>query len=190
MNQTNPYPTIFSLPLFRKELALNHDDVQSFCFSRKKSDSGRKITNVGGWQSNDFNLKKPPKELKEISRCIFDFSLEVCRFMDIEPVSAGNGWININEYGHFNWCHTHPESVLSGVYYVKTPPGCGNIEFQNPCTDLMTSMRVKNYNVFNSSSFEVPSEEGTLYIFPSWFPHKVYPNLSKEERISISFNLK
>jgi uncharacterized protein (TIGR02466 family) len=186
----NIYPTIFSIPLFCQKFSLNDDNLKSFCLFRKGSDSGRIISNVGGWQSNNFNLNKPPKELKEVVKCIFDFSLEICNFLNIEPVSSGQGWMNVNEYGHFNWCHTHPESALSGVYYVKTPNNCGNIEFQNPSMDLMTSMKVKKYNAFNSSSIVVPSEEGTMYIFPSWLPHKVHPNLSNEERISISFNLK
>jgi hypothetical protein len=190
MNRSNPYPTIFSIPLFRQKFSLDNESIKSFSLFRKQTDSGRVISNVGGWQSNEFNLKKPPKELKEVSKCIFDFSLEICKFMGIEPVSGGTAWININENGHFNWSHTHPQSTLSGVYYVKTPNDCGNIEFENPSMSLMTNMKVKSYNVFNSSSLMVPSEEGTLYIFPSWLPHKVHPNLSNEERISISFNLK
>ena len=190
MDQSNPYPTIFSIPLFCQKFSVDNDNIKSFSLSKKQSDNGRIISNVGGWQSNDFNLKKPPKELKEISKYIFDFCLEICNFMDIKLVSGGTGWININEHGHFNWCHTHPESALSGVYYVKTPLDCGDIEFENPSMDLMTNMEVRNYNIFNSSALKVPSKEGTMYVFPSWLPHKVRPNLSKEERISISFNLK
>jgi len=191
MNRTaNPYPTIFSTPLFCQKFSLNNENIKEFCLSRKNSDSGRVISNVGGWQSNNFNMSKPPKELKDLVKCIFNFSLEICDFLDIESTSSGHGWINVNQYGNFNWSHTHPGSALSGVYYVKTSTDCGNIEFENPSMNLMTNMKVKKYNVFNSSSLMVPSEEGTLYIFPSWLPHKVHPNLSNEERISISFNLK
>jgi len=190
MNPSNPYPTIFSIPLFRQEFTIDNDHIASFSLIRKQIDSGRVVSNVGGWQSNEFNLKKPPKELKEVSRCILDFSLDICKFMSIEPVSGGTGWINVNENGHFNWRHTHPQSALSGVYYVKTSSNSGNIEFENPSMDLMTNIKVKSYNIFNCASFQVPSETGVMYIFPSWLPHKVHPNLSDEERISISFNLK
>jgi len=186
----NYYPSIFSIPLFCENFSLDNDSIESFCLSERKSNSGRNISNVGGWQSNDFSLNKPPTELRELMKCIFDFSSKICEFMDIQPTLSGNGWMNINEYGHFNWSHTHPESALSGVYYVKTPDNGGNIEFENPSMSMMTSMRVRNYNPFNSSSLQVPSEKGMMYIFPSWLPHKVHPNLSNEKRISISFNLK
>jgi uncharacterized protein (TIGR02466 family) len=186
----NSYPIIFATPLFCQKFSLSDKDIESFCFSRKKIDGGKVISNVGGWQSNDFNLNKPPKELKQLSKCIFDFSLEICDFLNIKPVSTGQAWLNINEHGNFNWRHTHPNSVLSGVYYVKTPTDCGNIEFENPSMDMMVNMKVNEHNLFTSSCIKVPSERGTMYIFPSWLPHKVHPNLSKEERISISFNLK
>ncbi len=186
----NHYPSIFSIPLFRETFSLDNEIIESFCLSKRKTDKGRNISNVGGWQSNDFNLNNPPKELKDLTKSIFDFSSKICDFLNIERTLSGNGWMNINEYGHFNWSHTHPESALSGVYYVKTPDGCGNIEFENPSMSMMTSIKVKGYNPFNSSSINIPSEKGTMYIFPGWLPHKVHPNLSKEERISISFNLK
>jgi len=190
MNQSNPYPTIFSIPLFSQKFSINNDNIASFSLARREIDTGRVVSNVGGWQSNEFNLKKSPKELNEISKCILDFALDICKFMSIEPVSGGTGWINVNEKGDFNWSHTHPQAALSGVYYVKTSKNSGDIEFENPSMSLMTNIKVKSYNIFNCASFQVPSEAGTMYIFPSWLPHKVHPNLSDSERISISFNLK
>jgi uncharacterized protein (TIGR02466 family) len=183
-------PTIFSIPLFTEKFTLDNEVIRTFCISRRNSDLGRCISNVGGWQSNDFNLNKPPKELEELVKCIFEFSHDICNFLEIERVASGHAWMNINDYGNFNWLHTHPGSALSGVYYVKTPNNCGNIQFQNPSMDMMIELNVRNYNVFNGSQVEIMSQEGMMCIFPSWLPHKVHPNLSNEERISISFNLK
>ena len=47
-----------------------------------------------------------------------------------------------------------------------------------------------DHNQYNSELWWwLPSEEGRLYIFPSWIKHLVEPNMSDEERISISFNI-
>ena len=35
----------------------------------------------------------------------------------------------------------------------------------------------------------MPAQAGILYIFPSWLDHYVSPNMSKQKRISISFNI-
>ena len=34
----------------------------------------------------------------------------------------------------------------------------------------------------------IPPKENMLIVFPSWVPHAVETNLSKEDRISLSFN--
>ncbi len=34
----------------------------------------------------------------------------------------------------------------------------------------------------------IPPKENLLIVFPSWVPHAVETNLSKEDRISLSFN--
>ena len=36
-------------------------------------------------------------------------------------VSILNAWANINRAGDSNLFHDHPQAVLSGVYYVRSP---------------------------------------------------------------------
>lgn len=182
---------IFSFPIFKKNLELDNQKILKFCLSQEKSNPGRSKSNFGGWQSNAFQT--PPKELKELFDIILDYSKMICDFMNLEYVTFGDGWININKYKDFNWTHSHPFSLLSGVYYVKTPENCGNIEFENPDVGEFLDIKryVKNLNKFNSPTCSMPSEEGILYMFPSWMRHKVFPNMNEtEERISISFNLR
>ena len=108
-----------------------------------------------------------------------------------------NAWVNINQKLNSNQAHTHPGCILSGVYYIKTPKECGNIQFIHPAQDMMTRdwsnfidrNWYSDYNQYNSELWSLPSEEGRLYVFPSWIKHLVQPNMSDEERISISFNV-
>ena len=192
------YPNLFATPLFRKELSLDNEDLKKFCLYRKSIDTmGRSRSNVGGWQSHDYNFKKPPKEFKELFKSIIDFSSEICDYLDLSFEAnklVGQAWININEPGHFNWPHIHPGSIFSGVYYIQTPDNCGPIEFENPAVKsmsyVMSDIAQKDTNIYTSFSYKVPTRASILYIFPSWLTHRVHPNLSNEERISISFNIK
>ncbi len=181
---------IFSFPVFRKKLSLlDNKQILEFCLLQKRCNPGRTISNVGGWQSYDYDV--PPLELRELFNSISNFSLEICDFLEINSVKIANAWINVNGYKDFNWPHIHPNSTLSGVYYVKTPENCGNITFENSALETSTDIERKNYTKYNSPSWWIPSETGLLYIFPSWIKHRVDPNMNKdEERISISFNLK
>ena len=73
--------------------------------------------------------------------------------------------------------HHHSDSShkMSGVLYLNTPKDSGNIFFVNP----------GNLNL--KSNF-VPSLKDII-LFPSYLPHYVGINLSKEDRISIAFDI-
>ena len=42
-----------------------------------------------------------------------------------------NLWYNVNGLSSFNKPHTHPGSIVSGVYYISIPQNSGNIVFLN-----------------------------------------------------------
>jgi uncharacterized protein (TIGR02466 family) len=180
---------IFTIPLFKKSLVIDNKKLLSYCLSLREEDSGRNVSNLGGWQSND--IVGPPHQLIDLLNCIKDFSSEVCNVLELHPVEVNNCWVNINGYKDTNWPHTHGDAILSGVYYVNTPKDCGHIEFQNLYSEIVpTQLQISNRNRFNSGNLCMPSIEGLLYIFPSWLRHGVHPNFNLyEERVSISFNL-
>ena len=100
-------------------------------------------------------------------------------------------WFNINYKGCMNRLHQHPNSIHSGVYYIKAPENCGSIVFPHPSSTLMWSWQgsmLKEPNANNSSMATLKPKKNLLFIFPSWADHSVDANESDEERISLSFN--
>ena len=106
-----------------------------------------------------------------------------------------NFWLNVNTHGSSNILHTHPESVLSGVYYVNVPENSGDIVFHSFDSSL-NDTSYGNY-VYESATSHIPMnrnitsitpEDKMLIMFPSYYLHSVGTNLSREKRISISFN--
>ena len=97
-------------------------------------------------------------------------------------------WLNKSGKGESHHLHHHPNSMISGVWYPaiheKLPP----IEFHNPGGDRDVALKIGEHNNFNSETFLLPLKAGELIIFPSNLYHKVPPNKSDEERISLSFN--
>ena len=184
---------LFKTPIYKVKLNLDNKIMKDYCFDLHKKDKGRNISNQGGWQSNDLMGKHEPlmKMIQEITNHsnIFANNIELKT-----PVKIDNCWININGYRDFNREHNHPYSILSGVYYLNTPKNCGNIFFKHPCNDYFNydwnNKSIVNKNEYTSPEWWLPSEQGNLYIFPSWLTHYVQPNLNKKEkRISFSFNI-
>ena len=184
---------IFKIPVYKQKLKLDLKTIEDFCINLNSKDKGKYISNAGGWQSNNLNLNKKIPELKEL---LIDITKHGDVFVNNlklkDKIKIHNFWININGYKDYNITHKHPGALISGVYYVKTPKDCGNIIFEHPSESFQSEWRMipSEYNNYNSLTWWLPSEENSLYLFPSWLKHRVEPNLNKNQnRISISFNL-
>ena len=109
------------------------------------------------------------------------------------PIQSMWGTVNAKQ-NQWNTPHTHPESIISGVFWLSTPEGSGDFVMYNPTNIDWWTHRLFSYenvttNAFNGTYFKIPPKEGTLLLFPSYVPHMVEPNTSDVNRISISFNL-
>lgn len=105
-------------------------------------------------------------------------------------VYFSDGWLNINPPNSFNWEHEHPNAFYSCVVYLKTPKNCGQISFRSSCYQYSSFLdeATKNKLGIHGSYFYSPNA-GDVLLFPGTLLHRVYPNKSKEDRISIAFNL-
>ena len=186
---------IFSVPIYKIKLDLNVKELQSFCQwkSIDEYESGKVLSNRGGYHSNNLNLKDAVLQplIKEIETHSSQFAET---FLSKNKQILINMWFNINLYKDFNISHNHSGDDISGVYYIKTPDECGNIVFEHPAKDLYDYyyLGVENRvddNVYNARTWWMPSKANILYLFPAWLNHSVETNKNKtEERISISFN--
>lgn len=97
-------------------------------------------------------------------------------------------WINTFDQEQLIGLHEHgyQPNTVSGVYYHKAPKDCGRIIFKSP-NPFVVSFPHQSAEYFNISN--VDPEEGLMVLFPSWLMHKVEPNRSKDQRVSLSFNV-
>jgi len=181
---------VFKTSIFSYYLNFNKKEVQKFCISYQKKNKGRKVSNEGGYQSDNLNLKLPMFKGLNISlNQIVNFVSKEFYGLKKE-LKINQLWFNINKYKDHNIVHQHPKSILSGVFYVNTADKCGDIVFirDKEISAFLESSSIENFNSINSSIWKFPAKENTLYVFPSWLNHYVEPNLSKKNRISFSFN--
>ena len=183
---------IFKTSIWKVKLNLNLSSLKKEIKKIVKKDKGRNISNVGGYQTNNIDYKKHA-QLFSLSEII---KVNTRNYRDSvglnQNFKLANMWININKYKDFNKSHLHLYSSISGVFYVKCPKNCGDIVLQNNALDFLYCWdpNVKTYNSYTSSEWFIPCENNLLLLFPSYLKHYVQPNLSKEDRISLSFNIK
>lgn len=121
----------------------------------------------------------------------------VARFAASLDYDLGDGkleldslWVNVLDPGGQHTGHIHPNSVLSGTYYVALPKGAAGLKFEDPRLPLMMAAppRRADAAVHNRSFVEVMPEPGTVLLWESYLRHEVPPSRGRGERISISFN--
>jgi uncharacterized protein (TIGR02466 family) len=153
-------------------------------------DKGITRTNVKGWHSTtDMNLKP---EYQDLVSMLYEAQKTVYQqeYLDSEPF-LGNMWANINPPGTMNRAHQHPNSLWSGVYYIKAPKNSGHLKIDDPrAAASMCRPRQKegktDQRLWRETHYE--PKAGRLIMFPAWLMHCVDPNESDDIRISVSFN--
>ena len=198
MIEKTKYEKLFSTPLLRFRVP-GHEVLNQELLKEggrlREIDQGASKSNRGGWHSsgNLFDQSTPCITLlRDFSKeAVLQTMRQITTKVDPEELSLKLfGWMNANPPGGFNAPHTHPGAHWSGVYYVSQPAAeggnSGMIEFLDPRSDL-PNWRILNAPAFRSKKNIRPSP-GEMILFPSFLVHWVYPNETKEERVSIAFN--
>ena len=188
---------LFPTPVWTLELenfkSVN-EDMYSYIKNEQASDSsGINKSNIKGWHSKDFNFdhSEPKKFIKFISSSIEQVMTDMNWDKEKQVVKINNMWAIINTGGSSNAQHQHGNSNISGAYYVRAPKNSGDIVFYDPRpAPVYFHPSAKSPNLLNAQVNSVIPKEGVLVLFPSYLDHSVNENLSNEERVVISFNIR
>jgi len=191
--------TLFPVPILISQVdnaaALNKQVLRDIKDLQANTPNGRPES----WTApvyTSLNSADQLHHLPQFTPLITAINVEVARFaealgMDYQrhPLRMKDCWFNIYGPKDGQEPHNHPNSFISGTYYVKAPDGCSGIRFHSPTQDTMFIPPQTSKNELNGTMAELPVEDGLLVLFPSWLKHSVQPNSIRGERISISFNV-
>jgi uncharacterized protein (TIGR02466 family) len=99
-------------------------------------------------------------------------------------------WCNYNDSDQYHHEHNHPNSIVSGVYYPQAEHADDSLNFKNPLEMYNPIRHIPTEGTaFNTPSWWLPAQTGTLFLFPSYLVHAVSPIENRPStRISLSFN--
>ena len=180
----------FPTTVYGKDVKLDNQMLANEIVMWSKKDKGVTKTNMNGWHSQT-NMHDFP-QFKPLVDALYEMQNEIYKeeWLDRQP-RLGNMWANINYPGGYNRPHVHPNCLFSGVYYVKSQPGAGQLVVNDPRPGIQTMMptRVKGQppkHLWREAHIDpIP---GRIIMFPAWLWHCVEPNQSNDIRISVSFN--
>jgi len=153
-------------------------------------DKGIVRTNVNGWHSTTDMHEKP--EFKRLVNALYEAQKKIYieEHLESEPF-LGNMWANVNPPRGMNRAHQHPNSLWSGVYYIKATENSGDLKIDDPrnCASMIRPKQKQGKlptRLYRETHYKPVT--GRCIMFPSWLMHCVDPNESNDIRISVSFN--
>lgn len=182
----------FPTPIWWVDLDIDNDYLLKYIYDMRDKSEGRKVSNRGGWQSEEFpsdDIEELRTEVyKNAGRCILDYGMDPA----VVGMFFGNCWANINTRGSTNQIHLHHGSFVSGVYYPYASEGAGKIFFYKNFDQyfISTSMApIEKHTALSGGTVYYPAKTGRLLLFPSNLLHAVDENEDDEDRVSIAFNM-
>ena len=148
-----------------------------------------RVANMGNMISSDKYVLKHPM-LKRISEfteeCLNDFLHKIYQPSTDVSIYITQSWVNCTVRGQKHHQHKHPNSFLSGVFYVSVKPEDAIIFIRDPQPSIQIATSAANDWACHSKSIEV--SPGDLIIFPSSLTHMVDTVRTDGMRVSIAFN--
>jgi len=171
---------IFPVPVYKATVKnkINKKDMSKYKVRKNEFNS---ITNYKDVLKDFPKLKKEiEKHLNDYLKMVYDPSTNV-------KIYITESWLNFTEKGETHHRHNHPNSFISGVYYVCADENLDRINFVN---DRKGALEIvpKKYNDWNCASYYFGIKSQDILLFPSALEHFVNPVESTKTRISLAFN--
>jgi len=148
-----------------------------------------RVANMSNMNSKENYIFHKP-ELKRIAdfatECLNDFLQTIyCPSTDVSAYIT-QAWANYTTKGQNHHAHRHPNSFLSGVFYVSVTPEDKIVFIKDspPAIEMAT----RTTNEWNQNIMPFTVRPGELVIFPSSLMHMVERATTNDTRVSIAFN--
>lgn len=144
--------------------------------------------------NNEFNLSSdnsdilsaaPLKKLKqELQKRVDDYFNQIVSPADPITPYITESWFNITKPNHKHHNHKHPNSIVSGVFYLNEATIFFHKHF-----NATIEIDKKQFNHFNTDTFFENVDTNQIILFPSELEHSVKTHTGLEDRKSIAFNV-
>ena len=187
---------LFPTPVFTTMIPLKFSKVTPWLFKQEMLSEEVDSPNYGERSKNSYILEEP--EAIDLKSYILELTSQYGKLLgyDYESYRFGQSWVSYKHPGQHHTMHSHPNSLISGVFYFgeptdKTPAikfhkleGGFNVSYLSP--KLVKDKRELKYS---QKEFSIEFTPGLLLLFPSYLHHSVPLNKTDKTRCSLAFNV-
>lgn len=176
----NNIVTLFSKPIYQSELQIDEINLEKINW----------ITNYKNWISDDQQILERPEhsELKKVVlQSVREYFYGILRAQSYVDIVITESWFNKTEKGQSHHRHWHPNSILSGIFYIQGDLETGITRFITSQYDTIEYDTIES-NIFNSRTWGIRPKNKNIILFPSNVEHFVEEYYGDIPRITLSFN--
>jgi len=179
---------IFPTPVYISKLNRELTPLELKFVDKSKNNFFKNDGNITS--SNNYILNEKPfanikKELDLRVQDYFDKIISPAN--NITPYIT-QSWLNYTETNQYHHKHAHPNSLVSGVFYINCHEELDKIKFFNDNYKAI-KLEIKDWNLYNSETWWFSVKTGDVILFPSSLTHMVETKQGDNTRISLAFNV-
>jgi uncharacterized protein (TIGR02466 family) len=179
--------SLFPTPIYFSKLQRKFNAEEEKLINQLSKKVSKNRSNFSSTNTYVLEIKKLKKIKKELILRIQDYFENVLCYINVKPFIT-QSWLNYTKKNEYHHSHNHPNSIVSGIIYINANKKKDSITFLNEKFKQI-SPQIKNFNIWNSSTWTFPIETGDIILFPSDLVHMVKTKKESNVRISLSFNI-
>ena len=187
MEERNIY-SIFPTPIYISKLGRKLTASELRFVEKNKKNYFKNEGNITS--NNNYILNEKPflNIKKKLNLRVKDYFKKVLSTTDAITPYITQSWLNYTETNQYHHKHAHPNSLVSGVFYINCHKELDKIKFFDN-TYKTIKPEIKNWNLWNSETWWFTVKTGDIILFPSSLTHMVENKEGTNTRISLAFNV-
>jgi uncharacterized protein (TIGR02466 family) len=179
---------LFPIPIYRTKINRNLTKKELLFVDKNKINCNTNYGNNSSLNTNVLDEKIFEKLKNELNLIIQDYFEKVISPADNITPYITQSWLNYTKKNQYHHKHSHPNSLVSGIFYIDCNEEFDKIKFFNESYDTI-EFTFKNWNLWNSKSWWFSVKTGDIILFPSSLEHMVENKEGNNTRISLAFNV-
>jgi uncharacterized protein (TIGR02466 family) len=179
---------IFPTPIYISKLDRKFTPLELKFVDKNKKDFYKNDGNITSNNNYILNEKPFANIKKELDLKVQDYFDKVISPANKITPYITQSWLNYTETNQYHHKHAHPNSLVSGVFYINCHEEHDKIKFFNDNYKTI-KLEVKDWNMWNSESWWFSVKTGDVILFPSSLTHMVETKEGDNTRISLAFNV-
>ena len=181
--------SIFSTPIYISKLNRKLTPVELKFIEENKKLFLKNEGNISSKNNYILNEKPFLNLKKELGLSVKNYFEKVISPANNITPYITQSWLNYTETNQYHHKHEHPNSLVSGVFYINCHEELDKIKFFKKDVYQTIKPEIKNWNVWNSEAWSFIVKTQDIIMFPSSLTHMVENKEGTNTRISLAFNV-